>query len=71
MPLIYAKKDENWIDKEIYHYRLHIKRNAMNKDLFTFGMKCLVPWLTFEGIQKYSPRSIILTSGTLQPLEMW
>jgi hypothetical protein len=72
MPLIYKKKDDSWVDTEINHFRLYITRNSThNQNGYTFGLKCLVPWLTFEGIRKANPRSIILTSGTLKPLEMW
>lgn len=70
MPLIHAKEDA-WIETEINHYRLHISRSTGVQNSFSFGMKCLVPWLTFNGIQKSAPRSIILTSGTLKPLDMW
>jgi regulator of telomere elongation helicase 1 len=30
-----------------------------------------VPWLTFKDILRYKPRSILLTSGTLKPMNMW
>lgn len=34
-------------------------------------MVCLTPSLTFIDLLKLSPRSIILTSGTLSPLDSW
>lgn len=40
-------------------------------DDYRIELRCLVPWLTFDEIQKYSPRSIIFTSGTMSPLESW
>ncbi len=32
---------------------------------------CLTPSLTFKDILKFGPKSIILTSGTLTPLDSW
>ena len=40
-------------------------------DSYSIGLKCLVPWLTFQDIVRFRPRSILLTSGTLKPLNMW
>lgn len=40
-------------------------------DSYSVGLKCLVPWLTFQDIVRFRPRSILLTSGTLNPLNMW
>ena len=33
-------------------------------DSYSVGLKCLVPWLTFQDIVRFRPRSILLTSGT-------
>ena len=46
MPFIYKKKEDNWIDIELNHYRLHVSK-TQGANTFTFGVKCLVPWLTF------------------------
>lgn len=40
-------------------------------DAYSIGLKCLVPWLTFQDIARFGPHSILLTSGTLKPLNMW
>jgi len=34
-------------------------------------MVCLVPFLTMKNILNMQHRNIILTSGTLSPLETW
>jgi len=72
-PFVYNinhNKDEH----EINHYRLNIsKKNSTINNSFTYniGLTCLMPFLTFQDLQKYKPRSIILTSGTLKPLQTW
>ena len=38
---------------------------------FEIKFVCLSPALAFKKLQKFNPRNIILTSGTLSPLSSW
>lgn len=60
-----------WWKEEINHFRLGIKINSKEKTLYEIKLVCLTPSLTFDEILKLKPRSIILTSGTLSPMDSW
>lgn len=67
---------EDWFETEINHFRLMLQAQPSQTkigsyDDFKLELRCLVPWLTFDQIQQYSPRSIIFTSGTMSPLDSW
>jgi len=72
---IFKTIEKDWIDDELNHHRLHINRSPQSMgssgEAYSIGLKCLVPWLTFQDILRFRPRSILLTSGTLKPLNMW
>jgi hypothetical protein len=71
---IFKSIEKEWLDDELSHHRLHVNRSPQpigSGDSYSIGLKCLVPWLTFQDIARFRPRSILLTSGTLKPLSMW
>jgi Rad3-related DNA helicase len=74
--LLWENSDEcrmngsSWAETMINHYMITVslEKNASDFKEPCFKLLCLTPSFTFSEILDKKPRSIIMTSGTLQPM---